>query len=233
MVDPVVSRYGNSFERSAIFEWLEEGNMNCPVSGQPLRASGLVSDNNLSWKIRCWMHQNVGEGGGDDASAAESDKNTEFHESFTTVVAVVPEQYKCDLTKSFMSDPVMTVSGNNFERNAILKYLEEHETCPVTGKPLYPSMIVTNHALAREIVNWKTKNAIQVDEDLPALDLENAMALLSPYSRKRAVVIGVPGSPAVAKMREHHAERIKKLGLPVEDEEDQEYDNVVAGLPYY
>jgi U-box domain len=222
VVDPVVSRYGDSFERAAIFEWMEEGNTHCPITGQPLRASCLVSNKQLVWKIRCWMRQRGKE-------VADPEK-AEFHESFTTVGAIVPEKYKCDLTKKLMSDPVMTASGSNFERKAILEYLENHDTCPVTQQPLFPSKVVTNHALKHEIADWKAKNADHGD-GLPGIDLEeDAMILLSPFrspNGKRRAVIGTRDDPAVMKMRENHAQRLKELGLP--DDEDE--DNAEEGLP--
>ena len=34
MRDPMVSRYGNHFEREAILKWINDGNHYCPVSGQ-------------------------------------------------------------------------------------------------------------------------------------------------------------------------------------------------------
>ena len=34
MRDPMVSRYGNHFEREAILKWMNDGNHYCPVSGQ-------------------------------------------------------------------------------------------------------------------------------------------------------------------------------------------------------
>ena len=49
---PVVSRYGIHFEKKAILEWLAEGNNFCPVTGNPLRPSNLISDPTLQWKIQ-------------------------------------------------------------------------------------------------------------------------------------------------------------------------------------
>ena len=49
---PVVSRYGIHFEKKAILEWLNEGNNFCPVTGNPLRPSNLISDPTLQWKIQ-------------------------------------------------------------------------------------------------------------------------------------------------------------------------------------
>lgn len=230
VVDPVVSRYGDSFERAAIFEWLEEGNIHCPISGEPLRASCLVSNKQLLWKIRCWMHQH-----GKDV--VEPNK-AELSASFSTVVAVVPDKYKCAFTKTIMTDPVMTANGQNFERHDILKYLQKHETCPVTLEPLFPHKLVSNHALKHEIADWKKKNANH-GEGLPKIDLEeDAMILLSPFrspngKKKKLAVIGTRDDPAVSKMRDKHLQRLKDLGLPADDDDlEAENDKRQAAFAY-
>lgn len=55
MRDPVVSRYGLSFERAAILEWLAAGHETCPLTRQPLRMSGLISNQTLRLQIRMWQ----------------------------------------------------------------------------------------------------------------------------------------------------------------------------------
>ena len=58
MSEPMLSRYGNHFERVAIMEWLNSGHNFCPVTGNPLRPSSLVSDKTLQWKINYWAKKN-------------------------------------------------------------------------------------------------------------------------------------------------------------------------------
>jgi hypothetical protein len=58
MNDPVVSRYGQSFERSAIIEWLARGNDTCPMTRQPLKLSDLITNHQLRAKIRRWQIEN-------------------------------------------------------------------------------------------------------------------------------------------------------------------------------
>ena len=57
MKQPMMSRYGNHFEKVAILEWLSKGNNFCPVTGNPLRPSNLVSDKTLQWKIEYWARK--------------------------------------------------------------------------------------------------------------------------------------------------------------------------------
>ena len=67
----------------------------------------------------------------------------------------IPANWYCPLTLEVMTDPVMTVHGQNFERDAILEWLNQgNNSCPLTRKPLRPSMMVSNAALRRSINKW-------------------------------------------------------------------------------
>jgi hypothetical protein len=57
-----------------------------------------------------------------------------------------------------MTDSVVTVQGVSFQRDAILKRLETHSTCPVTGTTLIASSLLTNTKLQWKIRYWKSKN---------------------------------------------------------------------------
>jgi hypothetical protein len=57
-----------------------------------------------------------------------------------------------------MTDPVVTVQGVSFQRDAILERLETHSTCPVTGTTLIASSLLTNTKLQWKIRYWKSKN---------------------------------------------------------------------------
>ena len=57
MRDPVLSRYGQNYERNAILEWLtsSNGHGSCPLTRRPLELRGLVSNHNLRRQIRQWQ----------------------------------------------------------------------------------------------------------------------------------------------------------------------------------
>jgi hypothetical protein len=58
MANPLMSRTGFTFERSAIMEWIFEHNNTCPMTRQPLRACDLVHDRNLQARICAWCSAN-------------------------------------------------------------------------------------------------------------------------------------------------------------------------------
>lgn len=58
MRDPVLSRYGQNYERNAILEWLTSSQAHhgsCPLTRRPLELRGLVSNHNLRRQIRQWQ----------------------------------------------------------------------------------------------------------------------------------------------------------------------------------
>jgi hypothetical protein len=58
MRDPMMSKTGQNFERAAIVQWLNLGMGTCPVTGQALTISNLVSNKTLQWKIQLWKKSN-------------------------------------------------------------------------------------------------------------------------------------------------------------------------------
>ena len=57
MVHPVMSIHGHSFEKDAIFDWLQS-NPVCPLTREPMRLSRLVTNENLRRKIAAWCEEN-------------------------------------------------------------------------------------------------------------------------------------------------------------------------------
>mmetsp|Transcript_27122 Transcript_27122/g.44793 ORF Transcript_27122/g.44793 Transcript_27122/m.44793 type:complete len:249 (-) Transcript_27122:502-1248(-) len=161
MREPMVSRYGNHFERKAIMDWLQQGNNYCPVSGQALRPSNLISDKNLQWKIQFWATKN----GRDDIILKPEDDNVDVAAKIQATGALPPKQMICPITKDIMKEPVMTKYGDNYERSAILRKIDvDGEKDPLSGKPLTAGDICTNHKLAFEIKQWNLHYGEAYDE---------------------------------------------------------------------
>jgi hypothetical protein len=57
MTDPVVTRYGQSYERGSIVEWISKGK-DCPLTRQPLTLSGIITNHALRSQIRRWQVKN-------------------------------------------------------------------------------------------------------------------------------------------------------------------------------
>ncbi len=66
-----------------------------------------------------------------------------------------PADFYCPITCEIMKDPLMSRTGQNFERRAILEWLQEHHnTCPMTRQPLRVSDLYPNRALQSRIHAW-------------------------------------------------------------------------------
>ena len=74
-----------------------------------------------------------------------------------------PEGFICPLTLEVMDVPVMTVWGHNFEKSALIQWLEKkgenYRTCPLTRLPLTMKDLVTNRPLQAKIQYWKHQKA--------------------------------------------------------------------------
>jgi hypothetical protein len=177
MKEPMMSRYGNHFERAEIMNWLNKGHTYCPLTGNPLRPSNLVSNKTLQWKINYWAKKH-----GEELGELQSRKGEES----IGFVAVPQEKFLCALTHKVMKDPVMTREGNNFERKAILQWLDERcDICPITGKPLRVSGIVANRKLQWEIRQWQL-NEGDASREMTRLELENKLSKPDMVSRDSA-----------------------------------------------
>lgn len=58
MIDPCVTRYGHSYERSAIFQHISSGGETCPMTRQPLRMRDIITNHKLRMDIRRWQKDN-------------------------------------------------------------------------------------------------------------------------------------------------------------------------------
>jgi hypothetical protein len=180
MQDPVVSRYGYHFERKAIVQWLSVdggGNSYCPLTGNPLRISNLVSDKTLQWKIQYWAKKN-----GHQVVIIPDDHDDPgeqlFFEGGGGLCAAIPDaKFLCPLTKEIMKDPVMSKSGYNFERTAILNYLQDMgQMCPVSKQPLYPSDLVSNGKLQWDIKQWQLQYGDGGAQEMTKLELDTKIS---------------------------------------------------------
>jgi hypothetical protein len=96
----------------------------------------------------------------------------------------IPREFICPITLQMMEHPLTTRSGLNFERSAILDWLEQSGAyirlnaifyvllqslltsgffsgkCPLTRQPLRPSGLIPNRPLEQRIKFWKMNNGI-------------------------------------------------------------------------
>jgi hypothetical protein len=84
---------------------------------------------------------------------------TKYHNKSKTQLAMSvnshPPSFACPLTMEVMGDPVMDKCAHNFERKAILEWLNTgHSCCPISRKPLTQADLVPNHTLAERVERW-------------------------------------------------------------------------------
>lgn len=58
MKHPLMSRYGQTYERDAILTWLSKHNSLCPLTRQVLNVSDLIRHRSLQSRIEVWKKQN-------------------------------------------------------------------------------------------------------------------------------------------------------------------------------
>jgi hypothetical protein len=64
-----------------------------------------------------------------------------------------------------MVHPLMTITGRNYERDAILEWLEKGSgKCPLTRQPMSPSDLVSNRSLESKIKAWRVAHNVAKPE---------------------------------------------------------------------
>lgn len=95
MVDPVMSRYGQSYERHAIVDWLSSGTNACPLTRQPLKLPNLVTHHNLRTRIESWCQTN-GLVISDKMKAASNGYCTDNHPAVTAAFFNLPNRLEAE-----------------------------------------------------------------------------------------------------------------------------------------
>lgn len=72
----------------------------------------------------------------------------------------VPGVYICPITLNVMCHPLLSKTGMRYERSAILAWLVNSDTCPMTRQPLHLSNLISDRALELEIKSFRKKHGI-------------------------------------------------------------------------
>mmetsp|Transcript_5897 Transcript_5897/g.10199 ORF Transcript_5897/g.10199 Transcript_5897/m.10199 type:complete len:206 (+) Transcript_5897:298-915(+) len=74
----------------------------------------------------------------------------------------IPEEFICPLTLEVFTDPLMDRRGINFERSAIVEWLNRgHTTCPLTREPLGYRSLIPNVNLRVRVEHWKREHGYE------------------------------------------------------------------------
>ena len=66
-----------------------------------------------------------------------------------------PDCFVCPITKKIMEDPVVTIDGHTYEREAIEQWLEDKDTSPFTKLELSSKTLIPNHTLRNCIDEYR------------------------------------------------------------------------------
>eukprot|EP00667_Euglena_gracilis_P005861 EG_transcript_5906 len=80
-----------------------------------------------------------------------------------------PEDFLCPILREVMIDPVVTSDGHTYERSAIVEWFSRRHTSPLTNQPLTDLRLIPNHALRRQILQWRERAQVPgSDAERPA-----------------------------------------------------------------
>jgi hypothetical protein len=126
-----------------------------------------------------------------------------------------PCNYVCPLTLQVMNEPMNDGCGHCFDRDAIVAWLEYHEMCPISRKPITRRELRPSRALRSRIQKWKRLHDYKEEQDngdgvelmtYPRNETYSPMELiLLPQERK---VLGAIKIRAHALRRQRRKERI-------------------------
>ena len=88
----------------------------------------------------------------DDTDAPPSKRQRSLHEE-------EPHELRCPISQTMFRDPVMVcASGHTYERQAIQKWFQTHDTDPMTRKYINDKAITTNWAIRKSVERWLEDN---------------------------------------------------------------------------
>ena len=73
----------------------------------------------------------------------------------------IPNEYICPITQEIFQDPVMDITGRTYERNAILLWISDNGTCPMTRESRRAYNYIPNPKMAMMVHLWKKQNGLQ------------------------------------------------------------------------
>ena len=109
------------------------------------RNTNAKEDNRLRMQARQQLRSPVPPNEGGDSE--DSEEEDEIH------------AFNCPITQDRMTAPVTCMDGHTYERKGIERWLEDHDTSPLTGVKLPSKMLIPNHSLRHAIEEYDNANA--------------------------------------------------------------------------
>ena len=84
-------------------------------------------------------------------SFSDDEKKEEEEEKFDEEFGI------CPITQEYMKNPVLTPSGNYYEKSAIIDWLKTHNNDPLSREFLSVDMLVEDHDFKQKIIEYRRK----------------------------------------------------------------------------
>lgn len=88
-------------------------------------------------------------------------KKERYNTEMTHDHKLIPQGFVCPLTMDIMYEPVIDYEGNTYEREAILEWLLENKTSPISRQPLTMKLLLPNISLRDTIHEYMGKQWVQ------------------------------------------------------------------------
>ena len=63
----------------------------------------------------------------------------------------------CPITQEYMQNPVISPSGNYYEKSAIIDWINKNKTDPMTREPLTADMLIEDEEYRKQIIEFRKK----------------------------------------------------------------------------
>lgn len=84
----------------------------------------------------------------------------------------VPESFQDPINYQLMEDAVITPDGITYSEKSIRKWLNVHQFCPMTQKPLKPDQLIPNRVIRDLIADWKKNKLFNAQDTIKYSDLK-------------------------------------------------------------
>ena len=82
----------------------------------------------------------------------------------TSTMEMPPPEYCCPISAALMQDPVVTQTGQTYERSTISRWLEDHDTDPITNTRLASKQLIPVVVLRNLIAEWSEAHSDALED---------------------------------------------------------------------
>ena len=137
----------------------------------------------------------------------------------STTEVTYPENFICPISFDLMTDPLVSIYGHHYQREAIIGWLSQgNNTCPLTRNPLTLGMLVSDSRLRSNIRGWMLRNGLafqrQNEQEAPAR-VVGLGCILAPSKRQLHTLITRQIGPEPQRRPHRFLNRLRRRTPPV------------------